>query len=251
MPSDESEIVAAELWECGSTGIVDEGRVLRAFFDADADVAALLARFARFAPRRTDHAPRDWVAESRATWEPFAAGDRFWLVPEWRDDPAPPGRVRVPVNPGLACGTGAHEATRLCLRAIERHKAGGVIADIGCGSGILSMAACLGGVADRAIACDLDATAAAIARENFAATGIDGAVFAGSAAAIAANAASIAVANISAAAAIRLLPDLLRIAPVAVVSGFEAESMEEVAEHARVIDTLAENAWRALVISRT
>jgi len=87
-------------------------RLLRAFFDAGADADSLQRRFGG---RLDRHAPRNWVALSRAGWEPLAVGSKFYLVPQWRDDPALPGRFRIEINPGLACGTGFHEATQLCL----------------------------------------------------------------------------------------------------------------------------------------
>ena len=89
--------------------MLPEGRwLLRAFFAAEADAESLLSHFASHRPRLTHHPARNWVAESRAAWEPIAAGRRFYLVPEWRDDPAPGGRLRIAINPGLACGTGYH-----------------------------------------------------------------------------------------------------------------------------------------------
>ena len=135
------DILIAELWEQGSTGIVEAdlpgGRcLLRAFFEDDADEDALVRRF----PSRVErHAPRDWVEYSRANWAPMPVGDRFYLVPDWLDDPAPPGRFRIEINPGLACGTGFHEATQLCLEALEEYLLPHMtVLDIGAGSGILS-----------------------------------------------------------------------------------------------------------------
>src|SRR5579863_10079465 len=117
LESDEEgkDMLIADLWEKGTEGIVETelagGRwVLRAFFAPDADAESLLRLFAAHRPRLTDHPLRNWVAESRSTWEPIAVGRRFYLVPEWRDDAAPTGRFRIAINPGLACGTGYHEA---------------------------------------------------------------------------------------------------------------------------------------------
>src|SRR5262252_8426093 len=94
------DILIAELWEQASTGVVEtelpDGRwLLRAFFDPGAGADSLLRRFAEYNPRIETHSPRDWVAVSRANWQPLAVGSRFYLVPEWLDDPAPPGRFRI------------------------------------------------------------------------------------------------------------------------------------------------------------
>ena len=73
---------------------------------------------------------------------PMLAGERFFLVPPWCDDPAPPGRLRLEIYPGMACGTGRHPATQLCLEALERTvRPGMTLVDVGTGSGILSAGA--------------------------------------------------------------------------------------------------------------
>jgi ribosomal protein L11 methyltransferase len=130
------DILIAELWEQGSTGIVETdlpgGRCgLRAFFEDEADSDSLSRRFPGPIQR---HAPRDWVEFSRANWEPFCVGSRFYLIPDWRYDPTPPGRFRIEINPGLAFGTGFHETTQLCLEALEESQPGGMtVLDVGAG----------------------------------------------------------------------------------------------------------------------
>ena len=111
---------------------------------------------------------RDWVAFARREYlQPMEIGSRIFVVPEWRDDQTPEGRVRIEVNAGLAFGTGAHETTRMCLEAIERHvRPGMTVMDVGTGSGILSEAAIKLGAA-RAFACDTDHGAVIVAREEF------------------------------------------------------------------------------------
>jgi len=194
-----------------------EGGGLRAFFQGGADPVALAARFGAVSWRQ--EADRDWVEASRANWEPLAVGTRFFLVPEWRNDPAPEGRFRIVVNPGMAFGTGRHETTQLCLEALERHAGDGArVLDVGTGSGILAQAATMLGAA-RVWACDIDPDAVEIARI---AAGPD--VFIGSADAIRSGTADVITANISAEAIVRLAPDLLRAlrrGGVALVSGFE------------------------------
>ncbi len=73
-----------------------------------------------------------------------------------RRQPTPPGRLRLEIYPGMACGTGRHPATQLCLQAIERYvRPGARVLDVGSGSGILSDAARLMGAAS-VIGCDID-----------------------------------------------------------------------------------------------
>jgi ribosomal protein L11 methyltransferase len=229
------DILIAELWESGSTGIVEEDRadgrcLLRAFFEDEAGADALLLRFPARLQRQS---PRDWVAFSRAGWEPLCVGARFYLVPEWRDDPAPPGRMRIAINPGLACGTGFHEATQLCLEALEQYQLPYMtVLDVGAGSGILSIASALLGVR-RVVACDVDPVAVDIARVAFQRADVRALLFSGSADAIRTNSVDLIVANISAAASIELAPQFLRcLTPGGrcIASGFETSESAAVEE---------------------
>jgi ribosomal protein L11 methyltransferase len=253
------DILIAELWDSGSTGIAEEDRpdgrcLLRAFFEDEADADSLLRRF----PGRLQrHPPRDWVAASRAGWEPLCAGARFYLVPEWLDDPAPPGRMRIAINPGLACGTGYHEATQLCLEALEQYQLPHMtVLDVGAGSGILSIASALLGVG-RVVACDADPVAVDIARGAFQRAGVRAELFTGSVDAIRANSVDLIVANISAAASIELAPQFLRcLAPGGrcIASGFatsEAAAVEAAIEPAggRIERKQIKGQWCALVVS--
>ena len=93
------------------------------------------------------------------------------MVPEWEE--AHGGeRVKLVLNPGLTFGTGSHATTRLCLQALDTHIHGGEsVLDLGCGSGILSIAALRLGAA-RAFACDIDEKCVDVAYENAALNGI-------------------------------------------------------------------------------
>jgi ribosomal protein L11 methyltransferase len=157
-------------------------------------------------------------------WEPVAVGRRFFLLPDWRDDPPPAGRVPIKINPGLACGTGWHEATQLCLEALERHvRPGTAVLDVGAGAGILSVAAALLG-AGCVAACDIDAEAVAVARRRLAAHSAGVHLFLGSAEAIRAESCDVVVANINAATVIELAGEFwrsLRPGGVLLVCGFE------------------------------
>jgi len=151
---------------------------------------------------------RDWLAEWKKSWQPVEVG-RFIIAPPWLSEPGaiatgsfdaiesldPVAIARgsetivILINPGMAFGTGTHETTRLCLKAMDKHYRGGSCLDVGTGTGILAIAAAKmcqkpdSGVPSRAaplgwggegghlsntaiIACDIDADAIAIAKEN-------------------------------------------------------------------------------------
>lgn len=117
----------------------------------------------------------DWAHSWQQYYKPMTAGKRLYIVPEWeREASVPAGRVPVYLNPGLTFGTGSHASTRLCLEGIERYlKPGDRVLDLGCGSGILSIAALLLG-AGAAAAADIDPMAVGVAYENAALNGIGG-----------------------------------------------------------------------------
>jgi len=104
---------------------------------------------------------QDWVARSRGHFKGEAYGERLWVRPPWDESETPPGRIELVLEPGLAFGTGRHPSTRLALLAIERRCALNPperMVDLGCGSGILGVAALLYG-ARRVTAFDLDPAA--------------------------------------------------------------------------------------------
>ncbi len=114
----------------------------------------------------------DWENNWKAFYKPMEIGDRLIVIPDW-EEADPKGRVALRLNPGLAFGTGSHATTRLCLAALEKHVRKGMrVLDLGCGSGILSIASLLLG-ADTAFACDIDEKAVDIAYENAALNGVD------------------------------------------------------------------------------
>src|SRR5262245_45942803 len=112
------DLLIAELWELGTAGIVEleDGR-LHAFFDDNVRRDALLRCFPDASVRVEED--RDWAQAARNILQPMMVGARFFLAPEWCDDPTPAGRLRITVNPGMAFGTGAHASTQLCLEALE------------------------------------------------------------------------------------------------------------------------------------
>ena len=117
-------------------------------------------------------ADSDWENNWKQFYKPMEIGDRLIVIPEWESTGVPEDRVALRLNPGLTFGTGSHATTRLCLTALEKHITGGqTVLDLGCGSGILSIAALLLG-ADRAVACDIDEKCMDVAYENAALNGV-------------------------------------------------------------------------------
>lgn len=106
----------------------------------------------------------DWLAEWKKHWRPTTIA-KFIIAPPWSevDDPE---RIIIRVEPNMAFGTGTHETTQLCLKAIsERYDASMSVLDVGTGTGILAIAtAKLGGT--NILACDTDLDSVKIAREN-------------------------------------------------------------------------------------
>jgi ribosomal protein L11 methyltransferase len=112
----------------------------------------------------------DWTSAWKASYHPFRIGRRILVVPAWLRGQVPVGPETVPIvlDPGMAFGTGLHPSTQLCLLAMEEVVAPGKrILDAGCGSGILTIAACLLGAAS-VDAFDVDPIAVRASEENLA-----------------------------------------------------------------------------------
>lgn len=119
----------------------------------------------------------DWANNWKAYFKPLPVGKRLLIQPTWEAPAAPEGRVVLSIDPGMAFGTGGHDTTRLVLEAIEEYLCpGDAVLDVGCGSGILSIAALLLG-AGRAVGVDIDPTAVRTARENGVLNGFQEPVF--------------------------------------------------------------------------
>lgn len=117
-------------------------------------------------------ADRDWLADWKKDWRPVEVG-RFIVAPPWveSEPPAVAGgrsadRILIRIEPGMAFGTGTHETTRLCLKAIEKYFRGGSFLDVGTGTGILAIGAAKMFSETRVEAVDTDANAIEIARAN-------------------------------------------------------------------------------------
>jgi ribosomal protein L11 methyltransferase len=108
---------------------------------------------------------QDWLGEWKKSWQPVEIG-RLVIAPPWSEVKAAKDRVVIRIEPGMAFGTGTHETTRLCLKAIMRFFKGGSFLDVGTGTGILAIAAAKLFPTASVAACDTDAEAVEIAKEN-------------------------------------------------------------------------------------
>ena len=144
-------------------------------------IAAIRMAMHAMKQKRPEYAPllltmenvkdEDWENNWKQFYKPMEIGERLLVIPAWEKAEAK-GRVTLTLNPGLTFGTGSHATTRLCLTALESRIHGGEkVLDLGCGSGILSIAALRLG-ADSAFACDIDEKCIDVAYENAALNGI-------------------------------------------------------------------------------
>ena len=108
----------------------------------------------------------DWINNWKKYFHPIPVGEKLLIRPLWEEQCDPQGRIVLDLEPGLAFGTGTHETTRLCLELLEKYLTPGCdFLDMGCGSGILSVAALLLG-AKSAVGVDIDPLAVKTAVEN-------------------------------------------------------------------------------------
>ncbi len=108
----------------------------------------------------------DWENNWKKYFKPMPVGERLLIHPIWEQEYEAGDRAVIHLEPGLAFGSGTHDTTRLCLESIEKYaESGKTMLDVGCGSGILSVAGLLLG-ADSAVGVDIDALAVKTAIEN-------------------------------------------------------------------------------------
>lgn len=109
---------------------------------------------------------QDWENEWKKYFKPQRVSDFVVIKPTWEEYSPEKDDVVIEIDPGMAFGTGTHETTRMCIAMLEEYlESGASVLDIGCGSGILSVAAALLG-ADSVLALDLDSVAVEVAGKN-------------------------------------------------------------------------------------
>lgn len=122
-------------------------------------------------------AQEDWENNWRQYFKPLYVGDNIIIKPHWEEVKDAEGKLVFEIDPGLTFGSGQHETTRMCVEALEKLvKKGNRVADLGCGSGILSVISLLLG-AEYAYAVDIDPNCEKIAYENAALNNVSKAVY--------------------------------------------------------------------------
>jgi len=207
-----------ELWDKGTSGVIEEAQGLRAFFEDTIEPSriAALAAGARICDER------DVPPLAPGEPDPILVGKRWFVCTTGNPAAVPAERIRLEIADTTAFGTGRHESTQLCLEALENCLlAGSVVVDVGCVSGILSSAArCLG--AEQVVSCDIHDDAITATQRQ-----IDSLVLLGSADALADGCADLVLANISASVLDSLAFDLKRITKSKgrlIISGFIREN---------------------------
>ena len=116
---------------------------------------------------------QDWSKKWKEKWTVTHVTDKIAVVPSWIDYVPRDGEITITLDPGCAFGTGTHQTTQLCMKAIEKYlKAGDTMADIGTGSGILAVCAMKFG-AKSAYGCDNDETVIDVCKENAQINGLE------------------------------------------------------------------------------
>lgn len=109
---------------------------------------------------------QDWENAWKQYYKPIKVSDKIVIKPTWEAYEAKEDELIIELDPGMAFGTGTHETTNMCIQALERYlKKDDLVLDIGCGSGILSIAAAKLG-AKSVVGVDLDPMAVRVAKEN-------------------------------------------------------------------------------------
>jgi ribosomal protein L11 methyltransferase len=263
-----AEVVAAELLALSPGGLeerdVDEATVELAIYGAPGELPDLGAVRAvagdSFVDVSTSVVADDWAERWRDWHRPVDVGP-LRVRPPWGAER--PGALDIVIDPGQAFGTGAHPTTRLCLELLVSLPVAGALADWGCGSGVLTLAAARLGY-DPVFACDVDplAVAATVAAAN--ANGVPAATAAGPAGIIAARhdlrsapgpPAPTVVANLVRPLLLEVAARLHRPPKRLIASGLEAGEVDEVAaafsRHGLALSARRDgDGWSAILLTR-
>jgi ribosomal protein L11 methyltransferase len=223
---DDVDEVSALLFELGAEGVEERDETTLAknaksgtvtlvgAFSTRADADAAIAELdAALSPRYEEVVGDAWRDAWKEHYKPYAIAEGLVVRPPWEAYQAKAGEQVLELEPGRAFGTGLHETTRLVVQAIQRYAGevqGKLVIDVGCGSGILALAALALG-AERAIAIDNDPDVIDVTLENAARNGLSARIEASTTdVAVLAATAPLVLANIEAHVLIPMAPELIK-----------------------------------------
>lgn len=207
-----------------------------------------------------DSKDEDWAHNWKKFYEPFMIGSRILVRPVWEDvqeiDGVKP-EIIIDIDPGMAFGSGTHETTFMCVSALDQYITGNeTLVDVGCGSGILGIAAAKLGIQEGTLV-DLDQSAVKIAKENVATNGVSDrlTVIHGNLVDYIDEPVDVVVANIFAEVIIGVTPDVSKIVKdngLFITSGIIKEKEADVTDVLKsngfeVVEVLNKGGWVAIV----
>lgn len=190
VPQDLEDVVTQHCFDCGATGISealqfiqpdlkydpipvhDRQKSLDSYFMAVPGVKYFegLQRIHRAIQWTVlEEEEKDWLAEWKKEFKPFALVEPFWIVPSWCESPVSPD-LSLRIDPGMAFGTGTHATTQMAARFIQKALSGkpnSLVLDVGTGTGVLAILAARMG-AGRVVGIEIDPEARRVACENLA-----------------------------------------------------------------------------------
>ena len=204
-------------------------------------------------------ADTDWNENFKKHFTTFRAAGSVVIKPTWEEYKKEDGDIVIEMDPGMAFGSGIHETTRMCLELLQKYmKPGDCVLDVGCGSGILGIAASKLGAGD-VLALDYDGVSVEVARQNALRNGVELEVRRSDLLQAAGQkTADIILANIIADIIIRLNADVRNyLAPegVYIISGIIEDRLDEVMQSLKAhglipVETLQMADWRAIAVRR-
>ena len=240
---DDLDDLTTRLWDLETTGILEEGTALTAYFGDSADLSSLIETYGSQAVHEIEQAPAVPSHQKADESEPILAGAQFAIVSSLSHATRPANRTCIAIDAGNSFGSGRHESTQLVIAALEEYlRPDCVLMDVGSGSGIVSAVASHLG-ARLVIACDTHLDSTYLTRHH----APDAHVFAGSIDSIRSECFDVVVANISARIIDDLSIDLNRIVKVKgwlVFSGFVSERPPK---HFSPIAEFTMNDWKCWI----
>jgi ribosomal protein L11 methyltransferase len=216
-------------WDEGPPPAQPRRCLLRSWWDQGVDRESVLAAFLAHYGEGVEQLgwrlveDEDWEQSWRRNFQPIRVSEGLTISPPWRAEPGD-----IILEPGMAFGTGEHPTTLYCLRGVARWaRAGERCLDVGCGSGVLALAAAGLGMVARGT--DIDPEAVRVARENAAINGLE-VLFDDQDIAQVKGSYDLVVANLFAEVLIRLAPELMRVSSgTLVLAGILADRADRVA----------------------